>query len=129
MKNSLAQPHINQPRPARLRTAGLHDIERATFVSSPSGKLISSTTPKEEPRPGSFDDRIAKKRSRASQDKRLQLVTSSVPISNASSQGTYDGKELQRNPGISEARFAAFALPSRVGGRLYYPGGRVEVVA
>ena len=49
-------------------------------------------------------------------------------ICNASKQGTYEGRELHQNPGIPAERFAAFALPSRVGGRLFYPGGRVEVV-
>ncbi|MBP3980833.1 hypothetical protein J8G26_08845 [Acidovorax sp. JG5] len=129
MKTTLASPHVNQPRPPRLRKAGLHDIERATFVSSPSGKLVSSTAPAVKPRTSPLDDHPSKAKLRASQDKRLQLVTSSMPISNASSRGTYDGKELQRNPGISDARLTAFALPSRVGGRLHYPGGRVEVVA
>lgn len=114
MKTTIASPHINQPRPPRLQKAGLHDIERASFVSSATnGTLVSS-----------LDQRAR----RATQAKRLQLATSSVPISNASSQGTYAGHELQRNPGIPAERFAAFALPSRVGGRLHYPGGRVEVV-
>jgi hypothetical protein len=38
----------------------------------------------------------------------------------------YTCPELARNPGIEDERFAAFALPSRVNDRLYYPDGRVE---
>jgi hypothetical protein len=45
-------------------------------------------------------------------------------ITNLNSGGTYDGKELQRNPGITEARFEAYRLPSRVAGKLVYPKER-----
>jgi hypothetical protein len=44
------------------------------------------------------------------------------------SSGTYTCPELQRNPGLTDERFAAFALPSRVGKRLHYPDGRIEKV-
>lgn len=36
----------------------------------------------------------------------------------------YDGKELQRTPGIPDSRFRAFELPSRAHGHLNYPDGR-----
>lgn len=36
----------------------------------------------------------------------------------------YDGKELQRNPGITDDRMEAFSLPSRYGNWLHYPDGR-----
>lgn len=38
--------------------------------------------------------------------------------------GTYEGKELQRTPGIPDSRFRAFELPSRAHGQLNYPDGR-----
>ena len=113
MKTTLVSPHINQPCPPKLRKSGLHDIERASFVSSTSGTLVSS---------------LDKRTRQAQQDELLRLASSNVRICNASKQGTYDGRELHQNPGIPAERFAAFALPSRVGGRLFYPGGRVEVV-
>jgi hypothetical protein len=37
--------------------------------------------------------------------------------------GDYDGKELQRNPGITEDRFEAFRLPSLINGKRVYPRG------
>lgn len=40
----------------------------------------------------------------------------------------YRCPELAPNPGLPESRLRAFSLPSRVGGLLYYPDGRVEEV-
>lgn len=38
----------------------------------------------------------------------------------------YQGRELQRNAGVTDGRFAAFEKPSRVGDWLHYPDGRKE---
>ena len=38
--------------------------------------------------------------------------------------GTYDGQELRRNPGITNARFEAYRLPSRMGDKLVFPKER-----
>lgn len=50
-----------------------------------------------------------------------------VPSAHLSS-NAYTCPELQRNPGIAPERFAAYALPSRVGNRLHWPDGRVTPV-
>jgi hypothetical protein len=50
-----------------------------------------------------------------------QHVAAGQRITDWMSSSTYEGKELQRNPGISESRFAAYRLPSCVNGKLVYP--------
>ena len=106
--------HLQRGRPAPSRSNGLHSIVPAK--TSVHGKVLISPVP-------SQTELAARRKS-----ERLELASRTMPISNASSTGTYNGAELQRNPGIPAARYAAFALPSRVGNRRFYPDGRVEVV-
>lgn len=40
----------------------------------------------------------------------------------------YTCPELSRNVGLTEDRFTAFALPSRMGNQLRYPDGRIESI-
>lgn len=53
-----------------------------------------------------------------------QHVAAAQRITSLNSGGTYDGKELRRNPGITDARFEAYRLPSRMGDTLVYPKER-----
>ncbi len=41
--------------------------------------------------------------------------------------GDYQGTELRRSPGLPAGRYRALDLPSRMGDRLHYPDGRVEL--
>ena len=53
-----------------------------------------------------------------------QLPAAAQRITNLNTAEPYDGKELQRNPGITDARFEAYKLPSRIGDKLVYPKER-----
>lgn len=53
-----------------------------------------------------------------------QLPAASQRITSLNSAKPYDGKELHRNPGITDARFEAYRLPSRMGDKLVYPKER-----
>jgi hypothetical protein len=54
-----------------------------------------------------------------------QHVAAGQRIANFNSTEIYKGKELMRNPGITDARFEAYRLPSRVSGKLVYPKERL----
>lgn len=108
--------HLQRGRPAPIRSNGLHSIVPAN--TSVHGKVLISPVP-------SHAELAARRKS-----ERLELATSTIPLRNSTTRegAPYTCPELQRNHGIPAARFAAFTLPSRVGGRLHYPDGRVEVV-
>lgn len=109
--------HLQRGRPAPLRANGLHDIVMAN--TSATGKVLLSPVP-------SQSELLARRKS-----ERLELASSTMPIRNSTVKADkpYTCPELGRNPGIADSRFEAFAKPSRVGKRLHYPDGRVEVVA
>jgi hypothetical protein len=51
-------------------------------------------------------------------------ATANQRVTNAMQSEIYDGKELHRNPGLTDARFEAYKLPSRMGDTLVYPKER-----
>jgi hypothetical protein len=53
-----------------------------------------------------------------------QHVAANQRVTNLNSGEIYDGKELRRNPGLTDARFEAYKLPSRMGDTLVYPKER-----
>lgn len=60
-------------------------------------------------------------------DDRRRATGARRPVTNASSTRRYDGAELRAH--VRPGALDAFALPSRMGQRLHYRDGRVEVLA
>ena len=97
--------HLHRGKPEVINSGGLHSIEATskTYGMKPAAPIAT-------------DHPARKKRT--------------VALHHAASTPTgYTCPELGRNPGMHPARFAAYALPSRVGNCLHYPDGRVEEVA
>jgi hypothetical protein len=65
---------------------------------------------------------------RAAEPKERADVARARTCVNALSVGTYNGADLRPLPGLHPSRLEAFSLPSRIGNRLHYPDGRVEVI-
>jgi hypothetical protein len=65
---------------------------------------------------------------RASEPKKSDDFAKSRTFVNALGVGIYDGADLRPLPGLPESRLAWFSMPSRIGNRLHYPDGRVEVI-
>lgn len=90
--------HIHQPKPAKLRKGGLHDIR--TSIVSPHGKVLVSPVPSQA-------ELAARRKS-----ERLELATSTVPVRNSTTRGApYTCPELRTNP-HRPGSDAAYRLPS-----------------
>ncbi len=81
--------------------------------------LPQDPTPMHQPRPR------RKVRAASLSHRWAQAATTSGPSAHLNS-NDYQGRELHRNAGVAESRFAAFTKPSRVGDWLHYPNGRKE---
>ena len=96
--------HLHQVAPAKIRSGGLHAIDKAA-------------------------KHYGKKPSPAAQqhaNERLAIATSTAPWCNSTTPRNYRAPELSSPPPRPIGR--AHQLPSRVGARLFYPDGRVTTL-
>lgn len=99
--------HIQQPKPAPLRKAGLHAIPKANV--SASGKVLISPVPSQA-------ELQARRKS-----ERLEIASTDVPVRNSTTKGApYTCPELRTNPYRPGSR-DAFNLPSRTSFRTPQP--------
>ena len=97
--------HLHQPRPEKLRTAGLHAI---ADTAKSYGSRASTTAQQHT-------------------NERLAIVTSTVPWCNSTTPRNYAGAELTRPPARTNIGHA-HQLPSRIGAHLFHPCGRVTTL-
>ena len=98
-KPNLTAVHIQRPKPAPLRHAGLQPI--GTTTTSAHGKPLISPLPSQA-------ELQARRKS-----ERLEMATDSTPVRNSTQRGTaYTCPELRTNP-YRPGSADAFSLPSR----------------
>ena len=99
--------HIQQPKPAPLRKAGLHAIPKANV--SANGKVLISPLPSQA-------ELQARRKS-----ERLEIASTDVPVRNSTTKGApYTCPELRTNP-YRPGSTDAFRLPSRTSFRTPQP--------
>lgn len=106
--------HLQRAMPKPLRASGLQPIEDSF---RPCSTVLKGSRNNEKV----YSDLYA----RASVER---VLLPRGPVRNSTQRSNYDGAELRPFTGRPGA-MDAFEHPSRVGGRVFYRDGRVEVVA